>query len=692
MIAIGLLDAGGPPTYPDRHSCGAQVPHRIAIGTAILLLYAGLVRAGEDPEKPSVELSLPAKRMLLDPGKKVSVTITIRDSQGRGLEGQSPDLAASVGTLGNLRELGKGRYRATYTLSQHRHPHSAILAAKLPSAPPGWTVLRLGSKTKLPVKTEKPNVMVTLTIGGRSYGPVQTDDWGKVKVPVEIWPGEREGQAVAKDEFGNSTTRRVQIPVPPTSVSLGFAAKSMLVADGKDSSELYFIVVTPDGRPARRASFLAQRKLGELSKAKRLLPGLYQFTYTAPKGLTARQTRLTIAVRPNPEENRQTFSFRLTAGRPEQIQASAMPAILPADGRSRARLVINISDRTGNPLDDVPLSVSCDPGTVSQISGQGKGKYRAIYTAPVRTTGKVACVLEVERGEPTPLRQEFYVELIPPVPAVIEAQTNVYSLPLDGSSGAVIAIRLRDHQGEPLEGVQLRATAPIGTLDQVQEDGQGRYHAAYTAPTGTKSTRVRITVEAGKGEHLISKGVVIILEAPAPPPPPVPRLSIAPWVGIMTNFARIQYATFALEGAVKLPFGADRFYLALEGGFRFGAVENSSSLDGISVKTSLEQFPVHLAVIFKLNPHERRTPWAGIGAGAEFVQWSITSNGGDKERDHQVLPGVFASLGGDWRVGPGALFVTVRYVYAYLTPHGEANRIKGNVGGLDVGLGYRLFY
>jgi len=635
---------------------------RTTIGIAVLLLCAGTGRAGQQPPPaPSVKVSLRTKRMLLDPGKKIPVTITIRDAQGRGLTGQSPALAASVGTLGNLRDLGAGRYRATYTLSQHRHPHSVILAAKPPGAPPTWTVLRLGSQTKLPVKTEKPNVMVTLTIGGRSYGPVQTDERGRVKVPVEIWPGEAEGQAVAKDEFGNSTTRKVRIPVPPTSNSLGFA-------------------LTVSCKPG---------KVGRVSGRGQ---GKYRAIYTAPRGLAARQTRLTVAVRPNPEENRQTFAFRLTAGRPDKIEASALPASLPADGRSRARLAITVADRTGNPLNDVPLTVSCKPGKVGRVSGRGQGKYRAIYTAPVRTTGRAACVLEVESGKPTPLRREFHIDLIPPVPAVIEAQPDAYRLPMDGASRTAIAIGLCDHRGEPLEGVQLRARAPIGTVDAVQEKGQGRYRVNYTAPTGTKSTRVRIVLEAGKGDHLVSKGVVIVLEAPEPPPPPAPRLSIAPWAGIMTNFTRIHYATFSLEGAFKLPFGSDRFYLALEGGFRFGNNESSTNLDGISVKTEMEHFPVHLGVVFKLNPHKRLTPWAGIGGGAEFVQWSISTEEGGRERNHQVVPGVFVSLGGDWQVGPGALFMTVRYLYAYLTAHGEASRIKGNVGGLDVGLGYRLFY
>jgi len=658
----------------------------------MLLLCAGSGRAGEETQAPMVKLSLPAKRMLLEPGKRVTLSINISDAQGRGLEGQTPALAASVGTLSNLQELGEGRYRATYVMSQHRHPHAVILAVKPPGAPPVWTVLRLGSQTQLPVKTEKPNVMVTLTVGGRSYGPVQTDDRGRVKIPVEIWPGETEGQAVAEDEFGNRTTRSVRIPVPPTSHSLGFAEKDLLVANGEDTSELYFIVIKPDGRPDRHASFLAQRKAGELSKAKRLLPGLYQFTYIAPKGLTARQARITVAVRPNPEENRQTFSFRLTAGRPDQIQASAVPATIPADGRSRARLMIAVADRSGNPLDDLPVSVSCEPGKVGKVSKKGQGKYQSVYTAPVRTTGKVVCVVEVETGEATPLRQEIHAELIPPVPAVIEAQPDAYRLPMDGSSQTVITISLSDHRGEPLEGVVLRAKAPIGTLGPVREEGQGRYRVVYTAPAGKRSSRVRIVIEAGKDEQLTSKSVVIVLEAPEPPPPPAPRLSIAPWAGIMTNFARIYYATFSLEGAFKLPFGADRFYLALEGGFRFGASENSTGLDGVSVKTAMEQFPLHLALIFKLNPHKRLTPWAGLGGGAEFVQWSISADDGDKERNHRVLPGVFASLGADWRLGPGALFVTVRYVYAYLTAQGKANRIKGNLGGLDVGLGYRLFY
>ncbi len=663
------------------------------LGVVLLLLSCvGIVRAGEPPQAPALELSLAAKRMLLEPGKKTTVNIFIRGSSGQGVGGQRPSLAASVGTLGGLKELGEGRYRATYTMSQYRHPHAVILAAKLPGAPPDWTVLRLGSRTSLPVKTEKPNVMVTLTIGGRSYGPVQTDDRGRVKVPVEIWPGEVEGQAVAADEFGNRTTRRVQIPVPPTSNSLGFAEKELLVADGEDSSDLYFIVIRPDGRPFRQASFLAQQKSGELSKAQRLRPGLYRFTYTAPRGLEVRLARLTVAVRPHPEENRQTFSFRLTAGRAETLQAFAAPDTLPADGRSQTRLMIEIKDRAGNPLDDVPPAISCSPGKAGRVSGLGQGKYRARYTAPLRTTGKAICTLEVDRGGLPPLRQEIALELVPPVPAVMEVQSDLDRLPMDASSRATITIRLGDREGNPLEGVSLRAGAPLGSLGEVQEDGQGRYHVGYTAPAGIKSTRMRITIEAGRGEHLVSRSVVIYLQAPEPPAPPVPWLSLAPWAGMMTNFARIHYAAFSLEGTVKLPFGADRFYLALEGGFRFGVSEDSTGLDGVFVRTDLEHFPVHLAVVFKPYPQSRLTPWVGLGGGAEFLQWSIVTTGGARERDHRVLPGVFASLGGEWHLGPGALFATVRYVYAYLCPQGEVNRIKGNLGGMDLGMGYRLFF
>ena len=274
----------------------------------------------------------------------------------------------------------------------------------------------------------------------------------------------------------------------------------------------------------------------------------------------------------------------------------------------------------------------------------------------------------------------------------MKVQSDAVRLPMDGASRAIITIRLSDHQGEPLEGVQLRASTPIGTLEEVQEDGQGRYHVAYLAPAGTKSTRVRISIETGKDEQLVSRGVVIFLDAPKPPPPPVPKLSIAPWAGVMTNFARIHYAAFSVEGAVKLPFGKNRFYLALEGGFRFGSSDSSSGLDGMSVRTDLEHVPVHLAVVFKPYPQNRLTPWVGIGGGAEFVQWSISTKDGARETDHAVLPGVFASMGGEYRLGPGALFLTIRYVYAYLTAHGEANRIKGNVGGLDLGLGYRMFF
>ena len=78
----------------------------------------------------------------------------------------------------------------------------------------------------------------------------------------------------------------------------------------------------------------------------------------------------------------------------------------------------------------------------------------------------------------------------------------------------------------------------------------------------------------------------------------------------------------------------------------------------------------------------------------------MSPSGGVRERSHETLLGAVDSLDGELHLGPGALFITVRYIYAYLiarsdivqstSQHGTV--IKGNIGGLEAGLGYRLFF
>ena len=131
---------------------------------------------------------------------------------------------------------------------------------------------------------------------------------------------------------------------------------------------------------------------------------------------------------------------------------------------------------------------------------------------------------------------------------------------------------------------------------------------------------------------LMVGGCFVLVEASSSASYDVPLDVIAGGAGTASS------ASYTIRDAIAQPscigyaesanYSVSCGYLALEGGFRFGGSDNSTGLDGTSVRTDLEHVPVHLAVVFKLYPQDRLTPWASFGGGAEFVQWSISTTDG----------------------------------------------------------------
>ena len=666
-----------------------------------LLLQAVPARAADTWSKEglTVQVKLEKDAMLHKPGKVIPVTVEVREPDGTGVDKLKIHLSASRGEFADLKPVGKGVYRASYTLPSQRHPQVVILAAKVAGAEPAWATLRLRTKVSLPTKTSKPRVQVTLELGGRSYGPVRSDERGNVKVPVEVGPGEIEARAVAVDEFGNRKERKVRIPIPDNPRLTGFAERTQLAADGHDATDIYLIAVEPNGDPAEKLKVVAIKKSGKIGRSKRLRPGLYLLRYTAPAKLDRTRIVLTLADKANAKLSRHKFVFSLTAGRPTQLTLKAEPAAMFADGKSTARLVMTVSDRGGNPLEGFLPKVGCPRGVTKAVREEGAGTYSATYIAPAGSPGQIFCkaLLSVEGGKR--LKVETSIDLKPPIAGSIDLMLDKKTLPMDGKSSARIDLAVYDQSGTPLEGVALHLQAGIGSLDPVSEDGRGRYHATYTAPRGEDSTRVRIEASTGQGKKPIKDYGVIQLQGIKPPPPPAPWLAIGPSVSLLTNFGRMLSGGFSVEAGVRVPGLSGYLYAVVESGYRYGRATDEVDLGG-SVQTDLEIAPLHLILLFKPLPNALATPVLGIGGGLEFVQWSIRGTTGQIERDHTMLLGSLATVGGEVRLGPGAMVLHVRYLYAYFSdragvqqPDGRGGSvIKGNIGGLDVNLGYRLFF
>ncbi|HOX42021.1 MAG TPA: invasin domain 3-containing protein [Myxococcota bacterium] len=661
-------------------------------GLVLALLLSSLpgpVRAGDATR--TLELVLPALELPAKAGEPVAVLVRARNLDGSPAPGLALRLDATRGTFGQVEDGGDGTYRVTYRLPKEAHPQAVLLAVVAEGARPASAVLKLLAKVDLPVRTDKPRVKVSLLLRGHTFGPVQADAQGRAKVPIEVGPGDTEATAVAVDEFGNQTRRAVQIPIPPAPRLVGFSARGGLAADGKDSAEIFLLAIEPDGSPAKELKLVAQRPAGKLGSIEPLGPGLVRVRFFSPARLDRPKLTLGLLLKGDEQRSHREFTFALSAGRPSKLVAKATPARLVADGHAKAVLELQLTDQAGNPLDGHPLALRCSPGSVTGLEVRPEGRAQAEYTAPLGLSGEAVCVAELS-AEPT-LRAEVRLSLEAPVPARLSLQPSAQKLPMDGVSQSRIAIEVFDAGGQPLPGVQLRIRAPLGGLDQVSEDGQGRYHATFTAPQGEQSTKVRLDVEAGVGPAPLKDSLVLELEGVEPPPPPAPWVSLGPSAAYMTNFGLLDWAGASLELDVRLPGAADVLYLGLELGYRRGWSRDTLAGGG-ETAVDLDSFPVHLLLLCKPLPHAPATPVIGLGGGGAFVRWAVSGPEGAVERGHAELWSSLAVLGVEIRAGRGAFSVLARYLYAYLNERAAegGSHVRGSVGGLDVSLGYRLFF
>ncbi|WP_240360471.1 hypothetical protein [Pyxidicoccus caerfyrddinensis] len=182
----------------------------------LLLLAAPLAWAAP----PGVTVSWTPARVVL--GQDTRVTVEVRVPAGSGpVRG-----AASSGTFARERMEG-GEVRAfEWTPPSVRYPLVAVLTFWLEGGtdaseakPLDQAVVRIPllGKTQLDVSTAA-GASVVVEVGGTRFGPVQADDSGRARVPVEVPPGVRSASVLATRE---TLRTRATIPLdPPQEVPL----------------------------------------------------------------------------------------------------------------------------------------------------------------------------------------------------------------------------------------------------------------------------------------------------------------------------------------------------------------------------------------------------------------------------------------------------------------------------------------
>jgi hypothetical protein len=266
----------------------------------LLLLAAPLAWAAP----PGVTVSWTPARVVL--GQDTRVTVEVRVPAGSGpVRG-----AASSGTFARERMEG-GEVRAfEWTPPSVRYPLVAVLTFWLEGGedasatkPLEWAVVRIPllGKTRLEVSTDA-GASVVVEVGGTRFGPVQADDRGRARVPVEVPPGIRSARVLATRD--TQQTRAV-IPLDPP------------------QEEPLVVALTPSPLPARDGGWLL------VAGEEGLRPGALVLsaegaTLSAEPGGTPLRYRVT----PAPDARAITVTVR-RKGREDRARAAAEVTQVP---------------------------------------------------------------------------------------------------------------------------------------------------------------------------------------------------------------------------------------------------------------------------------------------------------------------------------------------------------------------------
>lgn len=153
-----------------------------------------------------------------------------------------------------------------------------------------------------------------------------------------------------------------------------------------------------------------------------------------------------------------------------------------------------------------------------------------------------------------------------------------------------------------------------------------------------------------------------------------------------------------LEAAYQFPVWGSRLGLVTSLGYTQPTASGSGVNPGLpggeyTFETTQRQITWDIGLLVKAM--DRASPWnLGLAAGARIVFLSVLTSGaagGEPfgEHDEQAtLPGMFAGAQGEYRLGPGAVFLELSLGMAF-----EDLRTTGDLtlAGLEILAGYRLY-
>ncbi len=331
--------------------------------------------------KGEIGMELPEAFIL---GEHTEATLRIT-----GIE-EKPNLSVSVGRVSALTPAGAGVWTATFSPPEGGFPQRVLVVA---SAEDGnrlvFDQFDLFGHPSIETKSE-PRATVKVTVGNQTFGPLQADSKGKLRLTVLAPPGVAKARVTATDSAGNARETDLPLGAPD------FNRLHMVCP--QHSGRVLIFGTAPNGLPLGSFPGKVTTSIGTLTEPVSIVPGYFESEITVPDGTDADTPLKLIAQLPEspasiascmtPVPGEAPTSSKLTLSASEYRQG---------DGAIRLTLKLTYPGK-GTPR-PVTVRLKADSGTVSEQLRVNATTFTATWTpgAEVKSGTRIQFMAEVAR-------------------------------------------------------------------------------------------------------------------------------------------------------------------------------------------------------------------------------------------------------------------------------------------------------
>ncbi|WP_018882954.1 invasin domain 3-containing protein [Paenibacillus massiliensis] len=478
-----------------------------------------------------------------DGSSESTLTVQLKDTNGNPITtgGRTVRFSTTNGTLSSVRDMGNGSY-----VSQLRSPTrtgEAIVTAtvdgvslqqqaRLQFVPGAFsaavstlntsaTTLTAdgGSESTITLQLKDANGN-SITTGGRSVRISTTSgtvgivrDLGNGTYTAQLRSPTQSSTAVVTATVDNTAIQQTAtihfVPGPASAETSELIVPLTSMVAGEGSQQVHVQLKDAHGNELTSAGDVVRLEygLGTFTQVTALGNGSYAASLNAGTIVGSGAIKATV----NGSMLQSSPIVHIVPGETsrERSEFKAATGSIVANGSSQTTITLRTIDRYGNPRTTSAgtVSMSTTAGFLSNVTDLGNGQ----YTATLRSANKTGIAVVSARLSDTTFQQTVEVAFVAGAAAASRSMLTAAEDRLVAGSGSTeLTVQLLDLHGNPLSsgGDQVVFQTTSGTIDHVQDHGNGQYSAMFTAPEAIGISSIEAMVNGSKLQERLSIRIV----------------------------------------------------------------------------------------------------------------------------------------------------------------------------------------